>query len=143
MINEQFWKKLDRITNKKQTPATTHEFLKVLVEGYSQELEILILGVENPKNKDYFNQACIMNDGEKAMLYFTDRKHFKNSKTVTPVGSMYQPKCMSAYICDVINNAIEKNEVTSLIFNQGTKNMYIIPKLALIMALLRYTDIPI
>lgn len=142
MTNEQFWRKLDNITNKKQTFSTTQAFLKVLAEGYSQELNILILGVENPKNKDFFNQNCIIHDGKKGMLYFTDERHVKNSKLITPVGSMYQSKCMSVYICDVINNAIEKDEITSLIFNQGTKNMYVIPKILLAVALLGYGDLP-
>lgn len=143
MTNEQFWKKLDRITNKKQTLATTREFLKVLADGYSQELKILVFGVERPENKDLFNQSCVICDGKKGMLYFTDKRHAKNCKLITPVGSTYHPKCMSVYICDVINNAIEKDEITSLIFNQGTKNMYVIPKILLAVVLLGYGDLPI
>lgn len=143
MTNEQFWKKLDNITNKKQTFSTTQAFVQVLAEGYSQDLDILIFGVENPKNKDIFNQNCIMHDGEKGMLYLTDRRHAKNSKLITPVGSTYQPKCMAVYSCAVIDNALEKDEVTSLIFNHGTENMYIIPKILLELVLSGYDDLPL
>lgn len=140
MTNEQFWKKLDNITKQKQTFTTTQAFLRVLADGYSQDLDILVLGVKSQKNSDCFNQACIIDDGEKSMLYFTDRRHFKNSKSTAPVGSTYQPECMSVYIGDVIDNAIEKDDVTSLIFNQGTRNMYIIPKLMLMIAFSEYFD---
>lgn len=141
MTNEQFWKKLDNITNKKQTFSTTQAFLQVLAEGYSQDLDILIFGVENPKNKDIFNQNYIIHNGERGMLYLTDRKHAKNSKLITPVGSTYQPKCMAVYSCAVIDNALEKEEVTSLIFNHGTENMYVIPKYLLESVLSEYDDL--
>lgn len=143
MTNEQFWKKLDNITNKKQTFSTTQAFLQVLAEGYLQDLDILILGVKNPKNKDIFNQNyIIMSDGERGMLYFTDRRHEKNSKLTTLAGSTYQPKCMAVYSCAVIDNAFEKDEVTALIFNYGTENMYIIPKALLEFVLSEYDDLP-
>lgn len=142
MTNQQFWKKLDQITNKKQTFKTTQEFLQVLVKGYEQELNILIYGVGKTDDAESVNQACIITDGEKAMLYFTDKRHEKNCKSVAPVGSMYQPKCWEVNICDVINNAIEKEEITSLVFNQGTNNMYVIPKFLLAVALLGYSDLP-
>lgn len=79
----------------------------------------------------------------KAMLYFTDKMHTNKTKLTAPVGSMYQLKCMPVCICDVIDNAIEKDEVTFLIFNQGTRNMYIIPKMLLTIALLGFDDLPV
>ena len=61
MTNEQFWKKLDNITNKKQSMDNTRKFLKVLVEGYYQDLEILVNGIIRPNDRGAFNQACIYN----------------------------------------------------------------------------------
>ena len=142
MTNKQFWEKLDRITNKKQTLKTTKEFLEVLAKGYAQNLDILIYGVGKPGDDENVNQACIITNGEKAMLYFTNKRHEKNCKSVAPVGSTYKAECWEVNVCDVINNAIEKDEVTSIIFNQGTNNMYIIPKMLLAIALLEHGNLP-
>ena len=141
MTDKQFRKKLDQITNKKQTLKSTQEFLEVLAKGYTQQLNILIYGVSKTNDDENINQACIIKNGEKAMLYFTDKRHVKNTKSVAPAGSTYQAKCYEVNICDVINNAIEKDEVTSLVFNQGTNNMYIIPKMLLVVVLLKNSDL--
>lgn len=141
MSNVQFWKKLDRITSKKQTFESTCEFLKVLAEGYSKNLDILILCVEDPNNENLLNQACLMNDGKKLMLYYTDKRHIKDCKKLVPAGSMYDLKCRSVYIRDVIDNAMEKDEVEGLIFNNDTKNKYVIPKFLLVLRFMFSNDL--
>lgn len=142
MINEQFWKKLDRITNKKQSAETTQEFLKTLVQGYEENLEILILGVQHPQYEDSVNQTCVVYEGKKAMLYFTDDKHVKHCDVSLPVGSMFLPECFSVYARDVINNAMDKEDIDTLIFNYGSKHMYVIPKILFMMAMLAFGHLP-
>ena len=40
---------------------------------------------------------------------------------------MKQPKCVEVYLSDVIDNALEKEEVKGIAFNYNTDQMYIIP----------------
>ena len=42
-----------------------------------------------------------------------------------------QPQCLSVYIRDVIDNALDKDEITSLIFNHNSEHEVVIPKLLL------------
>lgn len=145
MSNEEFWKRLDRITEKPQDFDTTMEFLELLAKGYSQELQILVMGVKNTKDEDLFRQNCILDNGEKTMLFFTDYRHEEACRKImmTPVGSTFEPECFPAYICEVINNAVEKEEVKAIAFNYGSDNQYIIPKLMLPLALMKYADLPL
>lgn len=142
MTNEQFRKKLDRLTEKKQTLKSAHEFLEILTKGYAQKLNILIYGVGNRDDNDGVNQVCAMYDGKKAMLYLTDRKHEIKGSIASPAVSMYQPECWEVNVCDAINNAPEKDEVTALIFNPQTNNTYVIPKMMLALAIHRYGELP-
>ena len=143
MTNEQFWKKLDNITNKKQSMDNTRKFLKVLVEGYYQDLEILVNGIIRPNDRGAFNQACIYNEkGKKAMLYYTDFRHSENQKVNIPPFASAKLECIRASCREVINNSMEKDEVDVIIFNHGTKNMYIIPKLLLGIMMMNIGDLP-
>lgn len=144
MTSEQLWKRLNNIANKKQTSKTTMEFVKTLVQGYCEELEILILGVKDARDPDKVNQLCLMNDeGKKEMIYFTSKKHGETCNMKLPIGSTYLSECMSVNLCDVINNAIEKPEIDYIIFNPGSNNSYVIPVPMLIIAIMRYGHIPL
>lgn len=132
MTNEELWKRLDDLTKQEQTLETTRALLTLLAQGYAAGNKILIMGVEDMYGKDTVNQACMLDeDGRKTMLYLTDEKHGESNKyTFSPLMAK-QPKCVTAFLCDVIDNALDKDEVKAIVFNYGTEQMYIIPRLLL------------
>lgn len=142
MTDEVFWKKLDSIAEKTMSIDIMSEFLEVLAEGYSQDLKIPVMGVYTDKDKDLFKQNCIIDNGEKIMLYFTDQKYVEAcmKKIKTPAGSEFKPEYIPAYARDVIDNAIEQDEVKAIVFNYGSENQFVIPKLLLTLKLLKYAD---
>ncbi len=134
MTNEQFWKKLDKIASKKQTPERTKEFLEVLKQGCRQQLDILILGIENENNT--FNQNCAIHDNKKIMLYFTSKQRAEDSKFTLPAIFAVKPECIQVDCCTVINNALKKDEVEAIAFNYESKYPYVIPKMFLLISLM-------
>ena len=127
--DEEFWKALDDVAQKKQDFETTRQFIHLLKKGYVEERSILILGVEGLYEEGKINQSCLCGDGKKAMLYFTDEKYAVTLNTFSVVAK--QPQCLSVYIRDVIDNALDKDEITSLIFNHNSEHEVVIPKLLL------------
>lgn len=129
--DEEFWKALDDIAAKKQDFETTRQFINVLKKGYIEECSILIVGIEDVNGKDTVNQACIWNGENKVMLYLTDEKYCNGEYKFFPVTIAQRPHCVKAYICDVINNALEKEEVSAIVFNHGSEHEVVIPKFIL------------
>lgn len=128
MTNEEFWKQLDEITKKPQTLETTRALLSLLSLGYEEGNKILIWGVEDFYGKDTVNQACMLDEkGRKTMLYLTDKRHAVNAKFSFMPLMVHQPKCVTAFLCDVIDNALDKDEVDAIVFNYNTDQMYIVP----------------
>ena len=138
MTNEQFWKKLDKIASKKQTPERTKEFLEVLKQGCRQQLDILVLGIENENNT--FNQNCAIHDNKKIMLYFTSKQRAKDSKFTLPAIFAVKPECIQVSCVAVIKNAFKKDEVEAIAFNYESKYPYIIPKMFLLFSFMADAD---
>lgn len=129
MTNRQFWDKLERLSSQESTVETVAEFIRILRAGYQQDLQILVGGVIRFDDPNCFNQCCFLTEkGEKSMIYYTNRKHFRKKFMNLPVLSTTQAECIEANVKEMIDNALNKKEVTALYFNPKTKNELIIPK---------------
>lgn len=118
---KEFWKKLDYIVRKPQTPESTKKFVDCLAEGYEKNLPILICGVDN--FVDTVKQASYVNDGKRTMLYFTDERwYFPN--LYFAIGAT----CIEVNMRDIIDSSMRQDNIVELLFNPGAENMYFIPK---------------
>lgn len=59
MTNHQFWNKLDSVFRKKMSPEIMAEFAALLIQGYEEDLELIISCIDDPIQDNTAYQSYI------------------------------------------------------------------------------------
>lgn len=113
MTNEEFWKKLDLITKRRDPADHITEFMILLKDGYEQNLDVIVSAT--PAQNGVANQAYLGEKNARFYVCYTSLAHARNEWRAGDGGRPMDWNTMS--LRDVMNNMFHKTSGAGLIFN--------------------------
>lgn len=117
MTNNMFWRKLDRITNRRNPVAHMAEFMEILKEGYEQDLDIIVS--TTPIRNGFANQTYLGEKNARFYICYTSKAHARNEWRTGDNGAPMEWHTMR--LRDVMNNMFHKSSGAGLLFNPDSK----------------------
>lgn len=128
MTNNQFWSKLDTVAKKKPTPNTIAEFATLLIQGYNENLELIISCIDDATHPGYAFQSYVNTEFGRLMLCYTSNAHADKEKRKLPGDDNRIVSSATASCRSILDNMLNKSVIAGLAFNSDCFNSYIIPK---------------
>ena len=138
MTNNQFWSKLDAVAKKKPTPNTIAEFVTLLIQGYNENLELIISCIDDPTHPGCAFQSYVDTDFGRLMLCYTSYAHADKEKRQLPSNDNRIVSRATASCRRILDNMLNNSATAGLAFNSDCFNSYIIPKKLLQIAMLNH-----
>lgn len=113
MTNEEFWKKLDSITKRRNPSDHIFEFMILLKGGYEQNLDVIVSATS--AQNGIANQAYLGEKNARFFVCYTSKAHARNEWRAGDDGRTMDWNTMK--LRDVMNNMFHKTSGAGLIFN--------------------------
>ena len=110
------------------SPEIMAEFAALLIQGYEEDLELIISCIDDPIQDNTAYQSYIDTGYGRLMLCYTSKAHAAKETRHLPDGDDGNISTGIAKCRSILDNMFNKSVIIGLVFNSDCQDAFIIPK---------------